>query len=940
MSSILKAISMSLIASVLISCGGGSNSSDITSESQTSSTTIQGTVYDDVMANLSYSTQGYDSKTDTNGKFNYISGKVEFYLGKLKIGEIVQMPADKKVFLSDMLNLSRGDYKSEEVVKLARLVQALDSDTDSSKITIDTSKVDEIFKTSQNLDDVNISNLGLTLPSQQEAIAEVKNTYTNNGITLANNAPTANAGADQSAVVGTNVILNASASSDSDGNITSYSWDDNGTTLGTLQTIGISTLSVGAHTITLTVTDNDGASASDTTQVTITKTPNNAPTANAGDDQNVVEGTAVTLDAGKSTDSDGSIASYNWSENGKSLGESQTLTKDDFSVGTHNIILTVTDNSGVSAEDSVTITVTSPANKAPTANAGADQTQAIGKPVTLDGSASTDSDGEIASYIWSDKDGTSLGEGEKLTLSNLPVGENSITLTVTDDDGATDSNTTKVTITNQAPTANAGVDQTITQGDEVTLNASGSKDSDGKIITYDWSESGTSLSSESKFSKSDFSVGTHNITLTITDNGGASAKDSVTITVNSPANKVPTITEVTASPSTVAKNAEVTLSATATDSDGKIAKYDWSEKGDSLGITNPLKLDNLSVGKHTIILTVTDDDGDTATKDVEVTVENQKPVADAGEDKNISQGHLVELDGSGSTDSDGNIVSYRWTEGNTELGTDSGYLDRTGVISDVVGEHTITLTVTDDDGAVATDTVIVTIKDTTPPRVLSSVPTQNATEVAVDTKIVVTFSEDIQDVTSDNIEFHGEDPKESVVLTPSVSGKVLTLTPKSDLEIESKYTISIKSVKDKAGNELASPHNIDFTTVKWYESKVENSDNVVVDNYNKKMWEDQANANTYTWDKAMQYCTDLNYAGYNDWYLPTKDELLSIVNDKSTTPPAIISAFLNKGEPKGYWSSTPDDSESDLARFVHFKFGVDGRSNRSKFLYVRCIRDN
>ena len=85
---------------------------------------------------------------------------------------------------------------------------------------------------------------------------------------------------------------------------------------------------------------------------------------------------------------------------------------------------------------------------------------------------------------------------------------------------------------NQAPTANAGDDQTVTQGDTVTLSSS-STDSDGTITTYLWKEGTTTLSSASSFTKSNFSVGTHTITLTVTDNDGASATDSVVITVQS-----------------------------------------------------------------------------------------------------------------------------------------------------------------------------------------------------------------------------------------------------------------------------------------------------------------------------------------------------------------------------------------------------------------------
>lgn len=85
---------------------------------------------------------------------------------------------------------------------------------------------------------------------------------------------------------------------------------------------------------------------------------------------------------------------------------------------------------------------------------------------------------------------------------------------------------------NIPPIANAGSDQTVMLGSSVTLNGSSSSDSDGYIVKYIWEEGPIVLSSQSSFSKSDFSVGTHTITLTVIDNDGAMDSDSVIVTVN------------------------------------------------------------------------------------------------------------------------------------------------------------------------------------------------------------------------------------------------------------------------------------------------------------------------------------------------------------------------------------------------------------------------
>ena len=103
-----------------------------------------------------------------------------------------------------------------------------------------------------------------------------------------------------------------------------------------------------------------------------------------------------------------------------------------------------------------------------------------------------------------------------------------------------------VTPSNVPPTANAGSDQTITLGDSITIAGSGS-DSDGTVVSYAWTEGGTLLSSSTSFSYTPTTIGSHTLTLTVTDNLGATGSDTVTITVLEPErppimNSIPTQT--------------------------------------------------------------------------------------------------------------------------------------------------------------------------------------------------------------------------------------------------------------------------------------------------------------------------------------------------------------------------------------------------------------
>jgi len=179
----------------------------------------------------------------------------------------------------------------------------------------------------------------------------------------------------------------------------------------------------------------------------------------------------------------------------------------------------------------------SPANQPPTADAGEDQTVTDtdlsgDEVVTLDGSGSSDSDGTIVSYSWDDGSGE-IATGVTPTVT-LPVGTHTITLTVTDDDGDTDTDEVSITV-NAPPTADAGMDQTVTDeddsGDElITLDGSGSSDSDGSIVSYSWDDGGGEIATGVNPTVT-LPVGTHTITLTVTDDDGLMDTDTVTITI-------------------------------------------------------------------------------------------------------------------------------------------------------------------------------------------------------------------------------------------------------------------------------------------------------------------------------------------------------------------------------------------------------------------------
>jgi len=311
-----------------------------------------------------------------------------------------------------------------------------------------------------------------------------------------NRLPVANAGTDQTVNADDTVTLDGTKSTDSDGIIRSYSWIQTaGPTLAlsnanTAMPSFVAPSDISSDTLLtfkLTVTDNTGAKSSATVNVTVKYVPptNQPPTANAGSDQIVNAGDTVTLDGSKSMDPDGNITSYSWIQisgpaailNGADKPIATfTAPKDIISSTDMTFQLTVADSKN--ATNTATVKVTDkyipPANQPPTASASSVQTANAGDIVILDGSGSTDPDGNITSYSWMQTDGPAItlssswaAEPTFIAPSVSSDTELKFSLTVTDDKGAASSNPATVVVTVKAAAAavpSAGGNMTSAEG--------------------------------------------------------------------------------------------------------------------------------------------------------------------------------------------------------------------------------------------------------------------------------------------------------------------------------------------------------------------------------------------------------------------------------------------------------------------------------------------
>jgi hypothetical protein len=332
-----------------------------------------------------------------------------------------------------------------------------------------------------------------------------------------NQAPTADAGPDQTPSFGDSVVLDGRGSSDPENDPLTWSW----TVLTTPANSGLTDADItdadqplasvspdaeGAYSFQLEVCDA-GACDIDSVVIDVGGSGNTAPIADAGNDASATVGDTVAVDGSNSSDPEGDPLTHRWVFGSKPAASALVYTdivdrktaKASFVpdvAGTYVLRLTV-DDGALNDADTVVVTVTGVANGAPTANAGADIEVSLGNTATLDGSGSTDPDGDPLLYRWvfnnlpsgSALTYTDISDRKTATPSFTPDVEGVFTLRLKVDDGTdTDTDTMTVTATpsNTAPVADAGTDVSGCTLDTVTLDGSGSSDADGDSFTHRW----------------------------------------------------------------------------------------------------------------------------------------------------------------------------------------------------------------------------------------------------------------------------------------------------------------------------------------------------------------------------------------------------------------------------------------------------------------------
>jgi len=289
---------------------------------------------------------------------------------------------------------------------------------------------------------------------------------------------------------------------------------------------------------------------------------NQAPVANAGEDQNDQPlREIIQLSGALSTDPENDTLTYSWQQltgasvtNVDPIGGFDKVSFSFYAYEDHlgqelSFELTVNDGEH-SNTDTVSVTIqTAPTNEAPSAYAGEDQTVTSGNTVTLDASGSSDPDGDELTFTWVQIAGPTVSINDDTFNAPQVSSETTLTFELTVNDGElTDTDTVTIivqtNVSNSAPNANAGNDQTVSSGDTVTLNASGSSDPDDDELTFTWTQvSGPDVSiNNGTFTAPQVSAATTLVFQLTADDGKLTDTDTVSVIVNSAETTTPPTT--------------------------------------------------------------------------------------------------------------------------------------------------------------------------------------------------------------------------------------------------------------------------------------------------------------------------------------------------------------------------------------------------------------
>lgn len=480
---------------------------------------------------------------------------------------------------------------------------------------------------------------------------------------------------------------------DNDGIITSFSWSlsDGSTHSGSSFTHTL--INGGSYNVTLAVTDDLGAIGTSSQSAIVLS--NQAPVAIINCQSNFLE---VSCDGSLSTDSDGAIATYEWSIDGK-IFSAASISYLYETEGSKVILLKVTDDLGGVHTSSENILIEKE-NLAPIVSFNCNSPSPL--LLNCDGTDSSDIDGTISSYEFDLGDGTILSEGV-ISHTFAEGGSKTINLSVTDDKGKSSNLSLDFDVAqNGVPSASLNcelLDNTLI----VNCDGNGSVD-DVSINSYKWTFE-NSIHKTGAITSHEFpGPGIYQIVLEVQDEFGASsiAIRSLEVKLNAPP-----IANFTC----VSSFSEISCDgSSSSDADGDNLEFRWEIDDVIFGTDQFNHLFNTQ-GSKLVKLTVVDSSNASSSLEKTFLIKgNESPISNFICTSDAT--HELICDGSSSSDLDGSIASFNWSSiGGLVL--ESG--ETTRIKFDSGGLKLITLSVLDDQGSEGSISLNFSVQENTSP---------------------------------------------------------------------------------------------------------------------------------------------------------------------------------------------------------------------------------
>ena len=483
------------------------------------------------------------------------------------------------------------------------------------------------------------------------------------------------------------VTFSAQQSTDSESELTTYSWDFGDGNRGSGLNVDHFYQRTGEYRVTLTVNDGEGLSNSSRTAEHIIVI-NQYPVADFAMQEVVAPGETFTVDGSLSTDADGTVTSYEWFTNGNSVATGPNASLSFDQVGLYDVTLKVKDDSRYElAEGIVTKQIRVNAPPVPRWKTIPDQIVPDTE-IIFTAEDSYDPDGTIKQYLWEFADGTTL-RGRQIQRIFPESGIQSFRLTVEDSDKLSNSTVTieDQTNVNHQPYI---VTEPVVRSNSmaIKLDASASYDLDNNPVSFEWTLPDGSKRNEANFTWIAPEPGVHFIGLTLDDGLGLSNSkntESIRVLVNRPVQAVVAPEIASCTGQTVLFN-----SAQSFDPDGDPFSVNWDfGNGEQSDEPNPSYVYE-TPGVYEAKLTL--DDGfseeKTITK-IPVIIEGS-PVAKLNVvDTTICVNSSITFDGSASTDPSGALPSFSWDTGDGKTNTGP----RINHVFTEPGIYTVSLTV-------------------------------------------------------------------------------------------------------------------------------------------------------------------------------------------------------------------------------------------------------